>query len=325
MRLFIFGSTGDLVKRKILPALHHIPKLEVYAIGRKNISREEYHKGYCPECEIQFTNRLHYINVDFDNLYEEIKNYIKEKEENYFYLSLPPDMILKVLKELVKVENNTNIRILIEKPFGSSLKEAKKLKKFIYREKLEENIFLADHYLFKDNIPQIKNFSRIKIVSLEKVGLENRGYYDSIGALKDMIQSHLLNLLLKITRINIKEIIIKSAEFKQYKEYEQELGMKSSTETFVKLELDYKGKKIELITGKAFDKKLGFIEIDGERYNLGEENSYIKLFQSFFNNKKKEFPTIEQALETWKLSEKIIAKKKEVDYYPKNSLAENFL
>lgn len=320
-KLFIFGSTGDLVKRKVLLSLHPIKNLEVYGIGRKNLKNEEYADNYCKECSVDFKNNLKYIMLDFDkDLPSDFFTILDKKEINYFYIAMPPENIISILEKIKSVKKKGfKIKILIEKPFGHNLKEAEKIKKDIEKEKLHDEIFLADHYLFKDGVFKInKKFNRIKIVSLEKVGLEGRNYYDPIGALKDMIQSHFMNIILKfISTSEFNNYKIEKFERKQYKNYSSELGKESQTETFVDLKIILKnGKEIEMITGKNMPQKESYVIIDDKKIelNTGEE-AYTRMFKEFFEDNKEDFATVENSIFSWKIIEKLEKNKPALEYY----------
>ena len=312
--LFIYGSTGDLVKRKVIPALQklNIP-VKILALGRKKLSSGDYKKIICKEneCPNSFKKNIIYRK----NLLEEITcascyNSLNRKEINFFYISLPPKMIKNALSQIGDIKKHGfKVKILIEKPFGENLSDAKKLKHFIWKNKLKKEIVLSDHYLFKKSILSLKkkNFRKLKIVGLEKVGLEGRiSYYDEAGALKDMIQSHFLNILFKISpNLKLNKVKIIEVIKKQYKNYEKELGKKSDTETYVKIKMLVKGKEIEFETGKNFEKKESYIVIDGKRLELDNENSYEKVFFDLLNKNWKNFPSINNSLEAWKITEKI--------------------
>jgi glucose-6-phosphate 1-dehydrogenase len=206
-------------------------------------------------------------------------------------------------------------KVLLEKPFGEDLESAVSLKDFIENSSLKEKVFVSDHYLFKESflklLEDVKDFKKVKIASLEEVGLEGRiSYYDNIGALKDMVQSHFLSLISKNLNFEIDLGKISVLDFVkgQYKGYVDELGKKSDTETFVYLKFECCGKEFEFITGKGFDKKESFVEVDGKKFEDEFDNSYVEIFKRFFSGDKnlmKDFPTIEDSLLGWEIIEKI--------------------
>ena len=270
MKLFIFGSTGDLMKRKVLPALQelsHETKLEVIALGRRDFADRDYHDFICTDCEKEFKKILSYELIDFekDNLCEKCEKLAGKNETNYFYLSLPPALQPRVVKYLADFRRHGHkIKILSEKPFGEDYESAKKLKELLNKEGLEKDFFISDHYLFKKSVlrlaPSKERPSGLKIVSLESIGVEGRKYYDSVGALRDMVQSHFINLATK-AGLDLDGVLVKKAVFGQYGNgtttgYGLEMGKKSGTETFVWVVLQtLAGQRVEFITGKGFEEK----------------------------------------------------------------------
>ncbi|HTY44133.1 MAG TPA: hypothetical protein VMC80_02735, partial [Patescibacteria group bacterium] len=261
MKLFIFGSTGDLVKRKIIPAFAglKLEELEIIALGRQDFTNEMYEDFISKDKWFRnFRKKPVYHRIDFSReiICEKCEEFLDNTENNFFYIAMPPDLIGKILDYLGRIKKKGfKIKILIEKPFGKNLEDAKKLKRIINEKNLSEDIFLSDHYLFKEEIAGLKktNFRKIKIVSLEKVGLENRTYYDDVGALRDMIQSHFLNIVFRLLENPEKEF--SHFEIEEYKRaqygngkdkgYAKELGKKSDTETFAKVRLKTKDREFE--------------------------------------------------------------------------------
>jgi glucose-6-phosphate 1-dehydrogenase len=331
MKLFIFGATGDLVKRKVLPALQELNKknLDIVALGRKEISSEEFNSEQCTSCSINFKQSVVYKKINFDKgMLEQLEDELDKQGKNYFYVSLPPKMVKDIIVDLKGIGKKYNISILIEKPFGFDLKSARELKEVANE---IENVFLADHYLFKKEADQIigQDFKKIKFVFLEKVGLEGRTYYDEIGAIKDMVQSHFFNLLFKIhpkIKHDLKMFSIEKYIRRQYNEYKNEIGRESQTETFIDLILKSQHKQFEFITGKAFEKKQSCIFLDNKRISFNENvNPYVKMLDDFFNGKKENFPKIDDAIFSWELITWIFKHKSALGYYPsgKNFVCEN--
>ncbi|WP_078681142.1 glucose-6-phosphate dehydrogenase [Clostridium sp. USBA 49] len=242
--LVIFGGTGDLTHRKLLPAIYNLKRSQnlpdnfaIVSIGRKNLSSEEYreqiylslkkYSKYIIE-DIHWddiSKRLFYKNFNFNDIkgYSELKTFLEELDKKYktsgnriFYLAVAPeyfDLITDNLHKEGLVKNTSSFqRLIIEKPFGRDLSSARKLNRKITEVFSEENIYRIDHYLGKEMIQSLmvlrfansifeplwnnKYIDNIQISSSETVGVENRGgYYDEAGALKDMVQNHMLQLL----------------------------------------------------------------------------------------------------------------------------------
>jgi glucose-6-phosphate 1-dehydrogenase len=342
MKLFIFGSTGDLVKRKIIPAFIRLrlDDLQIIALGRKDFTNEMYEDFICNDkCFKNFKNKPIYHKIEFNDeiICEKCDSLLDKSENNFFYVAMLPNFIEKFLIYFGKIkEKGFKIKILIEKPFGENLEDAKNLKKIIIEKNLVDDIFISDHYLFKEEVAGLKksDFKQIKIVSLETVGLEKRIYYDRVGALKDMIQSHFLNIVFRLLKNPEKEFLY--FEILEYirgqygngkdRGYVKELGKKSDTETFVKVKLKTKDKEFEFITGKRFDKKIGFIEADKKIIHLESfKDPYAHLFLDFFYENKKNFTTIDNSILAWEIIKKMESEKPKLNYYPEGSSSEEII
>jgi len=335
MKLFIFGSTGDLIKRKVLPTLQTLQKknLEIWSIGRRNFTNETYKNFVCNnKCNSSFKDKINYIQINFEkqNICKFCKKILDKNKTNYFYISMPPRSFDKILISLAKLKKEGfKIKILIEKPFGENLTHAKNLEKIIKKENLKKDVFLSDHYLFKKNIINLKktNTKKIQIISIEKLGLEKRkNYYDNIGALKDMVQSHFFNILFKLLKNpeELKSLKILNYIQAQYGNgvntgYVKELGKQSQTETFVYLKIKLNKQEFIFITGKGFNKKQSQLKIDDKTLSFKQGNPYSLLFSKFFSEKKEFFPTISNAILSWEIIEKINIKKSKLKYYKKGS------
>ena len=222
----IFGVTGDLTNRKLFPALNdlinskNLPKNTIiYGCGRKNLKNNVF-KNLNPK----ISSSAKYIKLnpletnDFKKLRTKIDiNKDKFKKINIiFYLSTPPSAYQFIIKNLISYnfnkENNGFSRIVIEKPFGEDQNSSKRLNKILKDGFKENQIYRIDHYLGKETVQNIlvsrfsnlvfkalwnNNFiSYVEITAAEKIGIERRGeYYESAGAIKDMFQNHLLELL----------------------------------------------------------------------------------------------------------------------------------
>ncbi len=334
----LFGATGDLTKRKLVPAFYNLFKkgqvtkeFEVLGIGRKTKTDEEFKEdvrshlvefGKVGEVEEKFVDRVIYSKVEFDGAedYDYLRARIDELSDGFetqivFYLALPQKVFFPVIDNLRRVglneDNHTKKKIVFEKPFGSDLASARELNDKIMSAFKEEQVYRIDHYLGKDAVQNLlvlrfanyfleplwnyKFIDNVQITAFESLGVEKRGrYYESSGALRDMIQNHLFKMVsliameppVKLDADFIRDEKMKvfssiknlygnwqeNVVFGQYKEgeiegkkvvgYRQEEGVseESKTETYVamKLEVDnwrWTGVPFYLRTGKRMKKK----------------------------------------------------------------------
>ena len=241
--IVIFGGSGDLNKRKLIPALYNLyidrympEKFFIMGLGRTEYSNEDY-CSYLKESLDEFSRRpvdeeqwktfsQHVVykvaNVKEESSYREILDDIKEKEAGWkeesnriFYLSVSPSLFEEVAVNLGRVqacENTQRSRIVVEKPFGHDLITARGLNRLLSKIFTEDQIYRIDHYLGKEAVQNILTFrfantlfeplwnrnyiDHVQITVSETVGVEGRGgYYEGSGALRDMVQNHVLQLL----------------------------------------------------------------------------------------------------------------------------------
>jgi len=239
----IFGASGDLTKRKLIPAIFNLyvlsqlsKKFAIVGTARTKMNDNNFRdkmiqaiKDY-GEFEDEnklkeFSKLLFYIpsNTKPETKLSELTIKLKDVRKQLgingntiFYLSTPPKLYSIIPKLLADIKFNNQSdgwkRLIIEKPFGYNLSSAKKLNKELMVDWDEEQIYRIDHYLGKETVQNIlvtrfsngiyeplwnRNYiHHIEITSAEDIGVEKRGgYYDSSGALRDMIQNHLLQLM----------------------------------------------------------------------------------------------------------------------------------
>jgi glucose-6-phosphate 1-dehydrogenase len=243
--LVIFGASGDLTSRKLIPALFSLKSQNllpesyiILGIGRTKLTAREFGKKmnsaiekYSEEKDpdtgkiSEFTEDLQYLSIDnsMQSDYVRLKGLLQEFDTKYntggnyiFYLATPPSQYEVISLNLAGSglcdQHYGFRRIIIEKPFGYNLESAKNLNKTLHGLASEDQIFRIDHYLGKETVQNLlvtrfangmfeplwnRNYiDRIEITSAESLGVEQRGgYYDSSGALRDMIQNHLLQMV----------------------------------------------------------------------------------------------------------------------------------
>jgi glucose-6-phosphate 1-dehydrogenase len=341
----IIGATGDLTRRKLLPALYHLRDqgiLETHntlivgaalpemgeegfrlwafeGLNQAGWRNETELRAWCEEC-------LHYqtLHEGRSQDYQALAGYIRRLERAHsmpenrvFYLALPPDIVLDAMERLDEaglLKSHGWVRVVFEKPFGRDFHSARHLNTTLHRYIDESQIYRIDHFLGKETVQNLLAFrfanpifeslwnrdtiENIQITVAEDIGVGDRGlYYQQAGALRDMVQNHLTQLMtvvamevpasfdaaaiqnekLKVLH-SIPPITRENVVFGQYtswqiadqtiRGYREEHGIPkdSTTETYVALKANlhnwrWKGVPFYLRTGKRFPRKLTQIAV----------------------------------------------------------------
>ena len=338
----IFGITGDLAHRKLLPALLSLyvkkllpPRFAIIGFSRRYFSREEFRElirskmniapGQFNEEDIKhFLDHMSYEQGFFDSsvAYARLAQKLKSIDDGWgqcsnkiFHLSVPPNLYEGILKELANSgltlpcdDRSGWTRILIEKPFGNDITTAKSLDKLLGKLFKEEQIFRIDHYLAKEALQNILAFrfanpifeslwnnqyiDKVHIKLYEKMTVEGRGaFYDPIGAIKDVGQNHILQMLalvamnvpksvkandirkerlgvLKMLKKIVSKQIVRDVARGQYRGYTEEKGVvgNSQTETYFRIKANvdnkrWKGVPFYLENGKGLEETKTEIDI----------------------------------------------------------------
>jgi glucose-6-phosphate 1-dehydrogenase len=242
--LVIFGATGDLSRRKLLPALYNLahegalPELfNMIGVSRRDQSDDDF-RDFAREAINQFSRRkpdaqvlegllgrMAYLGIPFDDTpnYAKIGTAMDALDEEYgqplnrvYYLSTAPEFF-PVITENIKENGlhraeSSEVRVVIEKPFGTDLESARSLQDVVHSVFRERQVFRIDHYLGKETVQNVMAFrfanymfepvwnrnyiDHIQITAAEDIGIGTRaGYYDQAGALRDLVQNHMLQLL----------------------------------------------------------------------------------------------------------------------------------
>jgi glucose-6-phosphate 1-dehydrogenase len=333
--IVIFGITGDLSQRYLLPALYHLIKdnllpeqTEIVGISRHDITTDQLYADVelcinevdqiCDPVALKAIHqrtRMVQMDLDDDQAYAALKQTLDQIEaekglclNRLYYLSIPPQVYRPIVTLLG--ENGLNAscqhgqamtRLLVEKPFGFDLTSARELIEHIGQFFGEEQVFRIDHYLAKETVQNILTFrfqnpifesiwnsehiASIDISAAEKIGIEGRAvFYEPLGALRDFIQSHLLQIAAIIAmdqpdKLDSKQIhASKQAVMQQmlpvppdkvsvqtrrgqYKGYRAEVkNENSTTETFAAIQVfidspRWRNVSLNIWTGKALDEK----------------------------------------------------------------------
>ena len=275
--MVIFGATGDLCKKKLVPALYKLWQKEllpdnflIVGSARREPTTEQW-KASLGEYPEDFLHHLDYQCADLSNA-ESLKNLPEYIDDMTYFLSVPPERYAEAiqnLKEAGCLDDPETSRVVIEKPFGHDYKSADNLSTVVARHLREKQVYRIDHYLGKDTVNNIlaTRFSNIlleplwnrqyikevQIYATETIGCEGRAqYYETSGAVRDMLQNHLMQVLALIameppSKMSAKEVRREKTKvlaatrlghktlFGQYHGYRDEAGVdpNSGTPTFV--------------------------------------------------------------------------------------------
>jgi glucose-6-phosphate 1-dehydrogenase len=344
--LVIFGATGDLAQRKLLPAIYNLAHegalpegFNLIGVSRSEMPDDDYrkvaresiqeHSRRQPDEQVlgKLLERFRYVSgtFDVDDVFARLKDELGEFEteagvpfNRIFYLSTAPKFFAMIVKKLgdhgLDKHPEAEVRVVIEKPFGTRLTEALELNRELLSVLDESQVFRIDHYLGKETVQNMlafrfangmfepiwnRNFiDYVQITAAEDLGIGRRaGYYDSAGALRDLVQNHMLQLLsllcmeppvtfdadeVRDEKVKVlhavappaPEAVVRAqytsgmAEGKEAVGYleEQDVPPESHTETYVTLRLEvdnwrWAGVPIYLRTGKRLARKVTEIAV----------------------------------------------------------------
>jgi glucose-6-phosphate 1-dehydrogenase len=241
--LVIFGATGDLAKRKLLPAIYNLAHegalpetFFLVGCSRSDMPHDDF-RAMATEAINEFSRRepdpkvldallehVRYVPGTFDDpsVYSTLDKTLDEFDDKAgeplnraFYLSTAPTFFPVIVEAIGKAGldvGKAEVRCIIEKPFGTTLAEAKELNRRVLAVFHEQQVFRIDHYLGKETVQNMMTFrfansmfepvwnrtaiSSVQITAAEDIGIGTRaGYYDSAGALRDLVQNHMMQLL----------------------------------------------------------------------------------------------------------------------------------
>ena len=326
-KLVVFGITGDLSRRKLLPALDQIistgdfDDLSIIGVSRRQVDVQALITEVLGSSS-ELSNRMSIFSMDLARAddYDALREHIglQTDEQLLVYLSVPPNASAQIVGFLGEADLNTpNVKILFEKPFGMDLVSAEEAIARTARYYSEDQIYRIDHFLAKAMAQNIITFrarnaifghlwhakaiSRIEVIASEKIGIEGRvQFYEQTGALRDIVQGHLMQLL-ALTLLDVPaeldwdklpelrmaalaqiqpanpELAVRA----QYESYEMEVANPNSqTETFVSLQLfsqaeHWKDVPLILTTGKALDRKRTEVRIHFKKYSDSQTNCLV--------------------------------------------------
>lgn len=325
-KLLIFGITGDLSTRKLLPALQQIVKVNgfnnvsIIGVSRHEVNVRELLQKSLGNDELADSVSVFTMDLAEESDYEKLRDYValQDDEQLLAYLSVPPQASAQIVDYMGEAGMNTpNVKILFEKPFGMDLASAQEVIDRTTRYYSEDQVYRIDHFLAKEMAQNIVAFrarnamfghlwnnsaiQMIEVVAAEKIGIEGRThFYEQTGALRDIVQGHLMQLL-ALTIMDIPDELDWSelpalrmaalaqlqpanpdlAIRAQYDGYQAEVdNPNSQTETFVSLQLLSSAERwhnvpMMLTTGKALNKKTTEVRIHFRQFHESQSNCLI--------------------------------------------------
>ena len=298
--IVIFGATGDLCKKKLIPALYNLWKKDllpenflITGSARREPTPEQW-KQSLGDYPSDFLWHLDYVSTDL-SMPDSLMHLPNDLEDNTYFLSVPPERYENAivnLKEAGRLDDPQRSRVVIEKPFGHDYKSAHHLQSVVERHLREKQVYRIDHYLGKDTVNSIlatrfsnilleplwnRNYiDEVQIFATETISCDGRSqYYDTAGAVRDMLQNHVLQVLSLIAmeapcNMSAKEIRREKTKvlaatrlgedtiLGQYENYRSEEGVDpdSNTPTFVAGTLycdnwRWEGVPFRVMTGKC--------------------------------------------------------------------------
>jgi glucose-6-phosphate 1-dehydrogenase len=232
--IVVVGATGDLARRKLLPALYNLfvadllpPEGKIIGLALSSLDsdgfRDFVHEsvrqfsrtGLDEKPWAEFAQRLSFLDAHSDGSYKQTKE-LSTQDRRLVYLAVPPSALPDIVRNFETAGLASGTRLVVEKPFGRDLSSARELNRIVHRSFAEPQVFRIDHWLGKETVQNILAFrfgnsvfermwsrdaiDHVQLTMAESIGIEGRGaFYEEVGAVRDVVQNHVLQMLSLLT------------------------------------------------------------------------------------------------------------------------------
>ncbi|MER3396643.1 MAG: glucose-6-phosphate dehydrogenase [Acidimicrobiia bacterium] len=228
--ILLFGASGDLAKRKIIPALYNLVRKGLWdgpiiGVGRSKWTAEDF-RNYARVSIAQFadsadeaaveklTSLMNFVSGEYEDpeTFEKMKSLLAGVKRPLFYLAIPPSLFETVASRLYEIGLAATGRVVVEKPLGRDLQSARQIGECLERCFPKDAVFRIDHFLAKEAVRNLLVFrfansllepvwnnryvAEVQVTLSETLGVESRGYfYEEVGAVRDVVQNHLMEVV----------------------------------------------------------------------------------------------------------------------------------
>lgn len=315
--MVLMGATGNLAKLKIYLALMELyehgiidDSFNLIGVSNDNFTQHEFKSFIKDAVGSNFNFSTHYVQLDImrDN-FDVLSKIIRTESNTIFYLSISPSLFQYSIRKILRIEGifKTPVKVLLEKPYGVNYEDTVELNELIFENDFEDKVYRIDHYLAKAGTERLLKFknshvdkwnnkyiNEVTITLAETIGIDERmDFYRETGAIADVVQNHIFQLLLRIVSDDqnrekyIHHILDSLDDEKNYFKSKQYLDFEKETMFYGRMYINsniWENVAFNIITGKRMAEKSTKIEIewnDHSRYTIDFSDNSDSLLSEY--------------------------------------------